>query len=90
MCKNVYSLAIQNMPEGKRSAFRERWNAARIATRIKLWVAADGKCHYCHEHTTLPAPYGDRVGQVQGGKMASLDHIIPQGSGGETVTTLTF
>lgn len=78
MCQNVLKNATSRMNYKEKEAFFIRLFLARAAKRIKLWVAQDEKCHYCQVETYLP-----KQGAVNTGKrLATLDHIITQTSGG--------
>lgn len=78
MCKNVLKLATARMKWFEKAEFNVRLTQVRIAKRQRLWIAQDGKCHYCQCDTTLP-----RAGSSNNvGKIATLDHIITQEEGG--------
>ena len=78
MCQNVIKNVIARLPWDKKADFNIRLTSVRAKKRQILWVAQDGKCHYCERETVLP-----RQGVNSGGKsLATLDHIITQSDGG--------
>lgn len=79
MCKNVYKLAMGRMTGKEQREFQLRLNTARAKKRRFLWERDGGKCHFCLEQTILPVQGLDKQ---YSGKMATLDHVIPQSEGG--------
>lgn len=78
MCQNVIKNAIARLSWDKKADFNIRLTFARAKKRQILWVAQDGKCHYCERETVLP-----KQGMTNTGKaLATLDHIITQSEGG--------
>lgn len=78
MCQNVIKNAIARLTWDKKADFNIRLSQARAKKRQILWVAQDGKCHYCDRETVLP-----KQGMTNTGKsLATLDHIITQSDGG--------
>lgn len=78
MCDNVIKNTIRNLPFSKKVEFNIRLTLVRAAKRQRLWVAQDGKCHYCERETVLPKQGENN----KGGLIATLDHIITQSNGG--------
>lgn len=78
MCNNVIKNAIKRLSYKEKVDFAIRLSLVRAEKRIKLWVAQDGKCHYCDRDTVLPKQ--DQVNK--GGLLATLDHIVTQSCGG--------
>lgn len=78
MCKNVIKLATSRLSREKKAEFNCRLTRVRAAKRQRLWVAQDGKCHYCDSETILPR----QGAKYSGSKLATLDHIITQTEGG--------
>lgn len=78
MCKNVIKIATSRMSWEEKAEFNCRLTRARAAKRQRLWVAQDGKCHYCERETILPK----QGMKNSGGQLATLDHIITQTEGG--------
>lgn len=79
MCQNVYKLAMGRMDGKAQREFSLRLLAARAKKRKLLWERDGGKCHFCLQPTVLPVQGLDKQ---YSGKMATLDHIIPQSEGG--------
>lgn len=78
MCKNVIKLAMLRLRGEEKAQFQCRLTRVRAAKRQKLWVAQDGKCHYCSTETVLPKQGSTN----RANNVATLDHIITQTEGG--------
>lgn len=78
MCNNVIKNALRRLKYQEKVDFAIRLSLVRATKRITLWVAQDGKCHYCDRETILPAHNNFK----KSGLMATLDHIITQSNGG--------
>lgn len=78
MCNNVIKNALRRLKYQEKVDFSTRLTMVRAAKRITLWVAQDGKCHYCDRETILPAHNNFK----NSGLLATLDHIITQSNGG--------
>lgn len=78
MCQNVLKNATSGMRAKEKAEFFIKLSVVRAAKRARLWVAQDGKCHYCDVLTILPKQGATN----SGGTIATLDHIITQSNGG--------